>query len=412
MSQRLEADRRWPSVRDVLMLAGGIVLASAAMVVWTTWTRSEPAEEREHEQAAARETSSHEVRVSRDVLAAAGIEIVPVTVGMAADRVQTTGVVETNQQQIHHVTPLVGGRVERVHVSLGDRVQTGTVLLTLSSPQIAELEGNLRAAEAKLAQADATLARTQRLVDLGAGAGKDLVAAEAEQRTARAQVAQLRQSLQVLGAPPRDDAGQASMVAIRSPMAGNVIERGVNAGAWIEPGTSVLTLADLTTVWVVANVPEGRLSLVRLRAPVEIRAPTLSAAFVGRVNYLDPQLDQETRTARVRVDVSNPEQRLKIGMFVEMTIEGPPDTRATALTVPAEAIQRIGERTVVFVPTAEAERFEVRDIDVGDEIQGRRIVRSGLAAGDRVVTGGGFTLKSQLLRGQFGEEEEIAGKER
>jgi len=416
MREEVTAKHSRLSSRDGLMLAGGMLLALFALYIWTAWGRgAETSSEAAHETSAARgDGPSNQLTVSPDVVTAAGIESVPVSAGPAAERLQTTGVVEPDQQQIQDVTPLIAGRIERVSVTLGDYVQAGTTLLTVASPQIAELRGTLRSAQAKLVEADATFNRTKQLVELGAGAGKDLVAAEAAFRAAQAQVAQVQQSLRALGANIADADGPdaaTAVVAIRAPMSGQVIARTVNAGAWIEAGKSLFTIANLNTVWVIANVPEARLSMVRVGAPVEIRAPTLGASpLAGRVNYVDPQLTAETRTAKVRVDVPNKSQALKVGMFVDVVVQGTPISGASELTVPSASVQRIGERTVVFVPTADRERFEVRDVELGDEVGDAQVVRSGLTAGDRVVTKGGFTLKSQLLKGQFGEDEEIAPK--
>lgn len=416
MSDQSTVTRSRFSSRDGLMLGGGMLLALLALYLWTAWARGgdTSSEAPEAPPAASREASSNHLTVPHDVITAAAIESVPVGIGPASERLQTTGVVEPDQQQIQEVTPLIAGRVERVSVTLGDFVQAGSILLSVSSPQIAELQGTLTSAHAKLVEAEATFNRTTRLVELGAGAGKDLVAAEAEVRAARAQVTQVQQSLRALGATAsesdRPDTATA-VVAIRAPMSGQVIARTVNAGAWIEAGKSVLTIANLNTVWVIASVPEARLGAIRLDAPVEIRAPTLGASPLhGRVNYIDPQLDQESRTAKVRVELPNKDRVLKVGMFVDVRVEGAPTRGASELTVPSPAVQRIGERTVVFVPTSDPERFEVRDVELGDEVGDAQIVRSGLADGDRVVTKGGFTLKSQLLKGQFGEDEDIATK--
>lgn len=394
------------------MLAGGVMVALLAVFAWRTWGPASASVEESTTEKPAATPSANELRVSRDILAAAGVEAVSVAARPASERLQAAGVVEPNQLQIQQVTPLIAGRVDRVAVTLGDRVQGGTLLFTVSSPQIAELQGNLRSAEAKLAETEATCHRAEQLVELGAMAGKELVTAETEFRAAQAQVAQLRQSLTALGAA---DDGATGAVAIRAPMAGTVIERTVNPGAWIAAGTSPIKLANLATVWVIVNVPESRVMIVRQGAAAEIHAPTLgNASLAGRVSYIDPQLDQATRTARVHVEVPNAGQVLKMGMFVDVMIQGTTATRgASELIVPSEALQRIGERTVVFMPTDEPERFTVRDVEVGDEVPDGYIVRQGVAAGDRVVSKGGFTLKSQLLKGQFGEEEEISGgKER
>ncbi len=404
------------SSRDGVMLVGGMVLTLGTVYFWTAWARGgeTSSEVVQALPAAGLEAPSDQLIVAPAVVRTAGIESVAVGTGPASERLQTTGVVEPDQQQIQEVTPLIAGRVERMSVALGDSVEAGSTLLTVLSPQIAELQGTLTSAVARRVEAEATFNRTTQLVELGAGAGKDLVSAEAALLAAQAQVTQVQQSLGALGATAaesdRADTATA-VVAIRAPMSGQVIARTVNAGAWIEAGTPVLTIANLNTVWVIANVPEGRLGAVCLGASVEIRGPTLGASSLrGRVNYVDPQLDQATRTARVRVDVPNPRQALKVGMFVDVTVQGASIHEASELTVPSDAVQRIGERTVMFVPTDDPERFEVRDVDLGDEVGGARIVRSGLAVGDRVVTKGGFTLKSLLLKGQFGEDEELTSQ--
>lgn len=411
-----EAKARRFSRRDGLMVAGGVLVALLAVYLWSTWRHAGAPSEEAGEKAPSdsRDAPSNELTVSHDVVVAAGIESVAVTTGPAYERVQTTGIVEPDQQQIQEVTPLIAGRVERVSAALGDFVQEGAVLLTISSPQISELQGLLTSARAKLVEAEATLNRTTRLVELGAGAGKDLVAAEAEFKAAQAQVTQAQQSLGALGdgTTESDRAKTATaIVAIRAPMSGQVIARTVNAGAWIEAGKSVLTIANLNNVWVIANVPETRLRMIRLGAPAEIRATSLGLSpLFGHVNYVDPQLNQETRTARVRVDVPNRDRALKVGMFVDVALEGTPNHDASELAIPSAAVQRIGDRQVVFMPTNDPEHFEVRDVELGDEVANTVIVRSGLVAGDRVVTKGGFTLKSQLLKGQFGEDEEIGPK--
>jgi membrane fusion protein, heavy metal efflux system len=410
--QNESSDRRFSS-RDALMLAGGVLLTLLSGLLWTMWGPSAETDTAAEKETPTAASSPNEVTVSREVLTAAGVDTAAVAARARTERLQATGVVEPNQLQIQKVTPLVAGRIEQVQVALGDSVRAGMPLFTLASPQIAELLGNLRSAEAKLAESEATLNRTRKLVDLGAGAGKDLVGAEAEHRAAQAQAAQLRQSLQAFGASTTIDADTAatSAISIGAPVAGTVIERAVNPGEWIEAGRSVVTLANLATVWVIANVPEARLNVVTRGAPVEIRVPSQGdVALSGRVSYIDAQLDQDTRTARVRVEVPNPGQQLKIGMFVDVVVEGSAAPGAPELTIPSEAVQRIGERSVVFIPTADAGHFEVRDVELGDEIQGARLVRKGLREGERVVTRGGFTLKSQLLKGQFGEEEEISGK--
>jgi RND family efflux transporter MFP subunit len=367
---------------------------------------------------------------------------------------------------MQQATPLVGGRVERVNAALGDYVRAGSVLAVISSPQIAQMHGKLHESEtaralaernlqrvqraenrvavlqarAKLDEAEATLKRTRRLIELGAGAGKDLIAAEATYKTAKAEhdfqsnislnrelqearaavetaqvdVAHIRDEMRALGViiaegeREHDHSRDTSLVAVVAPVSGTVTERLVNPGAGVEAGKPLFTIANLSTVWVIASVPEAQVGQIRVGTPAEIRSAALGGgALAGRVNYIDPQLNEETRTARVRVEVANPGGRLKAGMFVEVGFQtGTSAATGEELMVKSEAVQRIGDRSVVFIPKEdEPGAFEARDVQVGGETEGYRRVIGGLALGDRVVTKGSFTLKTQMMKGEMGDDD-------
>jgi cobalt-zinc-cadmium efflux system membrane fusion protein len=412
---------------------------------------------------AKKEHREGEVELSEEALKAAKIETVEVTEQPVTESLRVTGSVETNQQQTQQATPLVSGRVERVNAALGDLVRKGAALAVIASPQIAEMHGKLHEAEtalaiaernyervqktenrvavlqakARLDEAEAGLRRTQKLIELGAGAGKDLVAAETAYKTARAEyefqsnialnkelaearaavdtarvdVKHMRDQLAALGAPVAvgekdDDHGHdTSLIALRSPIAGTVTERLVNAGAGIEAGKPLFTVANISNLWVIANVPEAQVKTLRTGARAQVRAAD-GEEIAGRVTYLDPLLNEETRTARVRVEIANPGGRLKVGTFVEVGFSSGAAGGEMALAVPDEAVQRIGDRTVVFVPKeGEAGHFEVRDVEVGGVTAGRRRITNGLKVGERIVTRGSFALKTQLMKGELGEDE-------
>ncbi|HWW77324.1 MAG TPA: efflux RND transporter periplasmic adaptor subunit, partial [Pyrinomonadaceae bacterium] len=406
-----------------------------------------------------------EVALSPEALEAAGVETEGVTRRPAVALLNVTGTVEVNQLQSQAVTPLVGGRVERVHAAPGDTVRAGQVLAVIASPQIAQMHGKLHEAEtryelakrnlarveraenrvavisskARLDEAEANLRRVRRLVELGAGAGKDLVAAEAARKTAKAEydfqsnislnkelqeakaeletsrvdMSHIRAEMSALGAPVAlgetdDHDKDTSLIALRAPASGAVTERHVNAGAGIEAGQALFTIANLSTVWVIANVPEAQVGSVRVGTPAEVRSAALgTAAVAGRVSYINPQLDEETRTAQVRVEVGHAGGRLKPGMFVEVGFHaGGGSAAGEDLMAPSAAVQRVGDRAIVFIPKDdEPGHFEVRDVELGGEAGGYRKVLSGLSLGERVVTKGGFALKTQLLKGEMGEDE-------
>src|SRR6266498_1666238 len=318
----------------------------------------------EEKTASAEHTDEHgggnEVELSAEALEAAKIEYATTTERPAVALLRVTGTVEANQQHVQQVTPLVGGRVERVLVALGDRVRAGAPLAVVSSPQIAEMHGKLHESETRLQNAERNLARVQK----------------AENRAA------------ALSAKARLVEAEAALKRTR-----RLIELG--AGAGIEAGKPLFTVADISTLWVIANVPEAQVGSLRVGTPAEVRASALG---------------DEARTARVRVEVTNQRERLKVGMFVEVGFQTEATRQGKAmeneLVIPEEAVQRINERTVVFLPKeGEPGHFESRDVGLGGVTGGYQRVISGLKSGERVVSKGSFTLKTQLLKGEMGEHE-------
>ncbi len=306
----------------------------------------------------------------------------------------------------------------------------------------AEIRAAVLIAKAKLDEAEATLKRTRRLIELGAGAGKDLVAADTAYKTAKAEydfqsdialnkelqearadvetdrvdTAHIRDEMKSLGAPVSkyehsehgdDHARDTSLIALRAPMSGTVTERLVNAGAGIEVGKPLFTIANLATVWIIASVPEAQVAQLRVGTPARIHAAAFGAdSRAGRIGYIDPQLNEDTRTAKVRVELTNPGEKLKAGMFVEVEFQAGAVTQAgEELVIPSIAIQRLGERRVVFIAEENVPgHFKVREIEAGGESNGFTRILNGLKASERVVTNGSFTLKAQLQKGDMGDD--------
>ena len=449
----------------------GAVMLTLMMSLWSCSGSTTPKEEEHSESETAKaaeakkEHGGEHVELSPEALKAAQIEFVEVTERDTGALISVTGTVEANQQKMQQATPLVSGRVESVNMVLGDRVKQGDVLAIISSPYVAEMHGKLHEAEtrlnlaeqtlqrvqsaenrvgvlqakARLDEAEANLRRTRRLIELGAAAGKDLTAAEtahttakadfefqsnvslnrevqearAEVETTKVEVEHLRNSLGALGAPFSETPAErvnhdTSRITLKAPIAGTVTERLVNAGAGIESGKPLFTIADISTLWVIANVPEGQISQLNVGTPAEVRSPELGKSNIkGRVAYIDPVLNEETRTGRVRVEIGNPGEKLKVGMFVGVDFSAPPNSAsavtARSVTVPDAAIQRMADRTVVFVAGEKAGEFEVRDVELGEPTNGSHPVLNGLKAGERAVTKGSFILKTQLMKGELGE---------
>lgn len=453
--------------RKALVISLVAVVALAASVFWWSRrdnTKTDVAVTTETGKKDAEEAGA-EVKLEPEALNSAKIQIEGVTQRPAVATLNVTGSVELNTERTEMATPLVGGRVENVNYGLGDYVEKGSVLATLSSPQLAEMRGKMHEAEARLALAEknlarvqksenraavvqakarldeaaATLKRTKRLIELGAGAGKDLVFAETAYKTAKAdydfqsniqlnkeiqearaevQTAQIdlthsRNQLVAFGAGLLEgengttSGSNTSLIPVRAPLSGIVTERRVNTGAGVEEGAPMFAISNLSSVYVIANVPEANIGSVRQGSLARIKSPSLGAnSLLGRISYIDPRLNEDTRTARTRIEVDNPGERLRAGMFVEVGFQTTTNAgNGEELVIPTVAVQRDGERTIVFIPKEnEPGAFEVRTIEIGGEVEGYARVISGLKLGEQVVSEGSFTLKTQLKKGEMSEE--------
>jgi len=449
-----------------VVTAGIIAFVALAGLIWVSQNKTPDSstavtEEKKDEPGHSENETGREVKLDADDLESADIEIEGVTSRPAISKLFVTGAVELNPETTELATPLVGGRIERVFYGVGDRVSKGAVLAIVSSPQLAQMHGKMHEArtryglalrnlervqksenrvsvlqaKAKLDEADANLKRTRRLIELGAGAGKDLVAAEAsyktakadydfqsnislnkeiqeakaEVETARVDVRHIEDELRSLGVPvrandPDDHTDDTSLVTVRAPLSGVITERRFNAGAGIDAATPIFSISNLGTVYVIANVPESNLSKLNVGAVAEIRSTAIGNIH-GRVSYIDPKLDESTRTARVRVEVPNTNGKLRAGMFTEVGFyAGTNAATGEELAIRTEAIQREGDKTIVFIPKEdEPGAFEVREIEIGGETEGYTTVLSGLDIDEKIVTKGSFVLKAQLQKGDLGE---------
>ena len=416
------------------ILIGGVILAVVFIVVVGRWRSSsgtaEPAStEREATEPAAPNVITIDER-TRDTI---GLTVQAVEQRPFADVIQATGVVTPNETRVAHVRLLAPGRVEQVHVRVGDRVQSGQPLLTYDNVDVGELVGNYLSAAAAVerAAADADVAnraleRATKLVDVGGLSRGEYERREAEHKralaevtTARAAMTNIERRLQRFGLSADDltrlrsssgDATSWSRTIVRAPFKGVVTAANVAPGEAVDTERELFTVADLSTVWVVGDLYQRDIASVRRGQEAQITTESYPGeTFSGRITNVSDVLDPSTRTAKVRCEVPNRDGRLKLQMFVTMGL--PTTTARDTLVVPAAAVQQIDDDTVVFVQTGE-ESFEKRVVEAGAGSGGWVPVLSGLKVGERVVTDGGFMLKSKLKAASIGEGEEKEEQEK
>ena len=330
-------------------------------------------------------------------------EAAPDTGGM-----RTTGVVQSNAYKETPVFPIAGGIIRQVNAELGDRVRRGQPLVVIFSTELAEAQGEYIKMLAELEEHHQHHRRATELVEIGAMSREELEQATSKYKAAGANVSTARQRLILLGMTSqqvdalRTPSQVQSLVSVPAPTSGTVLNRAVNAGEVIDKGKEIFRVADLSTVWVMGQVYEGDFAKVRIGTPAVISTPAYAGRnFTGKVSYIDPRVDPNTRTAQVRVEVANPGEALRLGMFVDVSFGGtaPAVTNSQPVVViPREAVQAIGSKQVVFVATTQPGVFIQRDVSVGPEDKGFVPVYSGVKAGERVVTEGSFLLRAESLK--------------
>lgn len=311
------------------------------------------------------------------------------------------GQVVFNRNRLARLTPQLSGMVKKVHVGLGDRVKAGQLLAEIAAPEVAALSAALANAQSRQQLAEANFLREQELLAKGVSSRLEFEQAEAERRQAQSAAAQARQQLRDHGVDPASlKSLSGSTLAVRAPFAGTVTEIASIAGEAVTPESALLTLADLATLWVELSVPEDRLLALQPGAGVNLAFASLPGrGFAAKVFWVAPALDEKTRMLKALAEIDNRDGLLKSGLYGEARLVGQGD--ATALAVPADALQTIDGQPYLFIEL-EKDLFEVRRVETAGRARGAVLISLGLAPAEKVVTAQGFALKSELLKSRLG----------
>jgi RND family efflux transporter MFP subunit len=308
-----------------------------------------------------------------------GVKFATAEMTDSAETIRTVGTVAYDETRVEHVHTRIDGWVEKVFVNfIGDFVKQGQPLLTIYSPELLA------------SQQELLLARRAR--DLMAG---NPMASAAESGSALFDAARRRLELWSLSQEQIQqvlDTGQPIRnVTLYSPATGFVLQRSVFPNQKVTPESDLFTIADLSRVWIMADVFESDIPSIRPGASARVTFTSGAAPLNARVAYVQPQVDPMTRTLKVRLEAANPGGRLKPDMFVNVEL-GVPGARR--LTVPADAVLDTGARQTVFVDLGNG-YLEPRQVTAGARSAGRVTITSGLTAGERVVASGTFLIDSE-----------------
>ena len=344
------------------------------------------------------------VSLSRDAVERAGIVVTAVSTGVGAGSVRIPGRVEPNAYREVIVTPVAAGRVTRVNVQLGDAVRRGQTIAQIYSPELADAQTRYLSAQAELEAASQQLRRTERLVEIGAASRQEFEAVRADHTTRATAVQGARSQLVLLGmtsgaiktlSAPSEITATTSVPA---PIDGVITERAANVGLNVDSSSELFTVVDLSTVWIVGDLYEKDFRRVRVGTAAVITTSAYPDEVLrGKVSYIDPEVNVDTRTARVRVEVRNPDRRLRLGMFADMQMNNAEGTQLAI--VPRSAVQTLGDRNVVYVADGEQPgQFVEREVTLGKTSGENVEVLSGVKAGENVVAHGSFFVRAERER--------------
>jgi cobalt-zinc-cadmium efflux system membrane fusion protein len=370
-----------------------------------------------------------EVKLPPQAIKTFDIRTEPARKQVLTDMVIAPARVSFNTEQMAHVGSAVSGRVAEIKVRLGDSVKKGDVLLVVDSPELGEAQSDYLVKRTAIATAEFSVEAAKSAFDRAKQLYEDskgITLTELQRRETELKVAQgtvlsaqaaataAENKLHLLGMTQEAVTALEKTKEIdpkymvRAALGGQVVEREATLGELVGPDReALLVLANMETLWVLADVPEAKLEDVAVGSRARIQlAGRARKTLEGTVSYISPLLDPSTRTAKVRIEVKNGDAPLRPGMFAQVELSAATtDEKQAVLAVPDAAIQTVEGSPAVFVPVdGEAGTFAKRPVKIGPAVGGMIPILAGLKEGEKIVVNGTFILKAEMGKGSAGHE--------
>jgi membrane fusion protein, heavy metal efflux system len=317
------------------------------------------------------------------------LTVQPASAQAVSPKLVLPGIVESDPARTAAVLTPLSGRLVALKVALGDRVTRGQVLAVIDSPDLGQAyDDDAKAADtAKLTEKN--LARQEAQNKLGVVSDRDLDQARSDHTQAAAEYARTQARLAMLGASP-DSRSSSHLLTVTAPMAGSITTLAVSPGSMInDPTQPMMTVADLSTVWVTALAPEKDVAGIAKNQDAEVSLVAYPDRVLrGKVLFVSDVIEPDSRRNKIRIAFANTDYSLKPNMFATVTLAG---TKRTQVVLPSSALLMNNDRTSVFVATAPW-TFERRSVDPQLEEGPSVAIRSGVEAGEQVVIKGGILL--------------------
>jgi membrane fusion protein, heavy metal efflux system len=340
---------------------------------------------------------------------AASLKIGPLSSREFALLKTAVGTIDFNENLLVQVFSQYQGKILKAIFNIGDEVKAGDVLFTIDSPDLLQAESALLAAAGVLELHTRALARATGLLKAGGSAQKDVDQSTSDQQTAEGNFKAAKDAVRIFGKADAEieqilgDRKVESTLVVPSPISGRIVARNAAPGFLTQPGVAPppYTVADLSTMWMLANVIETDAPAYKLGQEVEVRVPAYpDKVFKGHVTALGAMIDPNTHRQLVRSEIDDPEHLLRSGMFASFVIRVGDSVRS--LAVPAEGVVREGDGTMTVWSTKDSRHFTKRTVKIGLQQNGWTQILEGLSPGDTVVTDGAVFLSNKLALGEAG----------
>ena len=311
------------------------------------------------------------------------------------------GSIQVDEQRMARIGASVTGRIKDIEATLGQNVRNGQVLATLNSTELAQNQLVYIKAAQQIALQTKAVERARLLQEADVIGAAELQRREAELSAAKAELNAARDQLLVLGMsePAIDKLTQSGQIRsfsnVVSRISGTVISRKVNLGQVVQPAEELFIIADLSHVWVVAEVPEQQVDLIKVGEEVLVEIPALgNKQYKAKLIFEGDVVNPETRTVTVRSDLANIDREIKPDMLVSMLIQSKPEPK---LALPLQSIVRENDATYVYVQLA-PNKFRLREVELGPEHEGMVTIVNGVSEGEVVVADGAFHVNNERKR--------------
>jgi cobalt-zinc-cadmium efflux system membrane fusion protein len=358
-----------------------------------------------HSDEAEHEELPKRFRLDPRVIRDAKIETAPVAREAWAAVIDLPGEIASDPDQTAKVSALVAGRIKAVYFKEGQGVQKNQVLALLEVPDLGKAKADFAATSAKAAAARVNAQRLRGLAERRLAANQEVLGASAEADALEAEARAAAEQLAAWGTSKTGGVG--SELPIRAPIAGIIVARDAVIGQPVAPEQVLASIANLSEVWFLGSVFEKNLSQVRTGAAAEVQLNAYpKERFPGSVEYLSRQIEPAARTVTARIRLTNRGDLLRLGLYGVAHVDlGERAEKPPVLVLPRSAITEIGNQPIVFVQQPDGD-FDAHRVVLGQSSLGKVEIVSGLREGERAVVQGVFTLRSVVLKGTFGEDDE------